>query len=84
MISCTTGKTIEIYSNGTAKITQEYSYTNPIELQETKGIYNTQEERKNYESPIISEFEDSYAVIFSFKIQDIDSIASYLNELPED
>ncbi len=84
MASCTTGKTIEIYSDRTAKITQEYSFTNPIELQEKKGIYNTEEERKNYDSPIISEFEDYYGMSFSFKIQDVDSITSYLNQLPKD
>ena len=83
-ISCSTYKSIEIYSDQSARIDQDYTYTNPYELQEKLGTYNTEEEQKKYESPIISEFEDLYSVRFSFKIQNIDSINSYLSGLPED
>jgi hypothetical protein len=83
-ISCSTYKSVEVYADGSARVTQDYSYTHPYELQEKLGTYDTEKERKNYESPIISEFKDFYSSSFSFKIQNIDSVQAYLSGLTDD
>lgn len=84
--ACSAGAEITVHSDNSATVQQQYLESSPYPeyKQDSLGYLNTEEERKRYDAPIISDFKDFYGTWFTFKIGSIDSLTKYLSRMPED
>lgn len=84
--SCSAGSEIAVHADNSATVLQHYleSPSNPEYKQDSLVYKDTVEERKKYDSPIISDFEDFYGAWFTFDISSVDSLPKYLSRMPKD
>ncbi len=84
--SCTTTKYIRVHQDGSALVLQEYCESEWIvkENRTEVGVYNSQEERKKYNAPILKNFNDTIGDFFAFAIPTVDSIGNYLSCIQKD
>jgi hypothetical protein len=83
MSSCAYVKDISIHADGSASVTQDYTFYQNRKKWDSKGPFNKEKELLEYQSPIITDIKDSVEVLFSFRIESVDSLSNYLSGLPK-